>query len=298
MIAWGAPDLVGCFLGAESEAGRRSRTMLGALAGIVLLALASLAYGQVRFWKDDVTAWSHAVEVSPGDAFSEYNLGHSLDVIHRDDEAIVHYREAVQIDPNRYDAYNNLGIILINRGAYVEAESALRAALLAKPDFAKAYCNMGFVLCKMKRFSESFYYYTEASRLDPADTETRTSLASSHCDYGIALAGRGDADGAIKQFEIALEIAPQSASATAHYNLGVTYAGLKRLDLAKQEYEKTILADPQNAEAHNNLGILLAQLGKTEEAITQFKAALNIRPDFRSAAENLGKINEPHGKGR
>jgi tetratricopeptide (TPR) repeat protein len=298
IIAWGAPDLVGRFFGAKPEAIRRSRMMLGALAGMVLLALASLAYGQVRFWKDDITAWAHAVEVGPGDAFSEYNLGHSLHMQNRDDEAMIHYRQAAQIDPNRYDAYNNLGIILMNRGAYAEAESALQAALRAKPDFAKAYWNMGLVLCKMKRFSESFYYYTEAIRLDPEDTEIRTNLASSHCDYGIALAGHGNVDEAIRQFEIALDIAPQSASATAHYNLGVTYAGLKKFDLAKLEYEKTILADPNNAEAHNNLGILLAQLGNTEEAITQFKAALSIKPDFKQAADNLRNISEAHGKGR
>jgi len=298
IVAWGAPDLVGRFWGAEPAAKRLSMMVLGALAGMALLALAPLAYGQVRFWKDDITAWTHAVEVAPGDAFSEYNLGHSLHMQHHDDAAMVHYRQAVQIDPNRYDAFNNLGIILINRGAYAEAESALKSALRAKPDFAKAYVNMGLVLYKMKRFPESFHYYTEAIRLDPADTESRTNLAYSHCDYGIALAGQGDVDEAIRQFKTALDIVPQAASATAHYNLGVTYAGLKKFDLAKLEYEKTILADPNNAEAHNNLGILLGQLGKTEEAITQFKAALSIKPDFQSAADNLRKIIAAHGKGR
>jgi tetratricopeptide (TPR) repeat protein len=186
----------------------------------------------------------------------------------------------------------------MNRGAYDEAESSLKSALRAKPDFAKAYCNMGLVLCKMKRFSESFQYYTEAMRLDPGDTEIGTNLISSHCDYGIALAGHGNVDEAIRQFKIALDIAPQAASATAHYDLGVAYAGLKKFDLAKVEYEKAILADPNSAEAHNNLGILLGQLGKTDEAITQFKAALRIKPDFQAAAENLGKISEAHGKGR
>jgi tetratricopeptide (TPR) repeat protein len=298
IIAWGAPDLVGRFWGAGPEARRRSTMGLGALACITLLALASLAYGQVRFWKDDITAWAHAVEVTPGDAFSEYNLGCSLQAQHRDDEAMVHYQQAVQLDPHRFDAYHNLGIIFMDRGAYDEAESALEASLRAKPDFADAYYSMGFLLCKMKRFSESFHYFTEAIRLDPENTEIRTKFASSHCDYGIALVGQGNVDEAIRQFEIALDLAPQAASATAHYNLGVTYASLKKFDLAKIEYEKAILADPNSAEAHNNLGILLGQLGKTEEAITQFKAALRIKPDFKFAADNLRKISEAQGKGR
>jgi len=298
IIAWGAPDLIGRFWGAQPETRRRSTMVLGALAGMALLALASLAYGQVRFWKDNITAWAHAVEVTPGDAFSQYNLGCSLQAQHRDDEAMVHYRQAVQFDPHRFDAYNNLGIIFMDRGAYDKAESAMEAALRAKPDFAKTYYNMGLLLCKMKRFSESFHYYTEAIRLDPEDKEIRTKFASSHCDYGIALALQGNVDEAIKQFEIALDIAPRAASATAHYNLGVTYAGLKKFDLAKIEYEKAILADPDNAEAHNNLGSLLGQLGNIEDATAQFKQALSIKPDFKPAADNLRKISEAHGKGR
>jgi tetratricopeptide (TPR) repeat protein len=298
IIAWGAPDLVGRFWGAEPEARRRSTMVLRTVAVMALLALASLAYGQVRFWKDDITTWTHAVEVAPGVAFSEYNLGRSLHMQHRDDEAMIHYRQAVRIDPNRFDAYNNLGIIFMDRGAYDEAESALESALRAKPDFAKAYYNMGLLLCRMKRFSESFHYYTEAIRLDPEDKEIRTKLASSHCDYGIALAGQGNVDEAIRQFKIALDIAPQSASAVAHYNLGVTYAGLKKFDLAKTEYEKAILADPNSAESHNNLGILLGQLGDVEDAIAHFKDALRIKPDFKPAADNLRKISEAHGKGR
>ncbi len=81
-------------------------------------------------------------------------------------------------------------------------------------------------------------------------------------------------------------------------NLGLTYAGLNKYDLAKVEYEKAILADPSFVEAHNNPGILLAQLGKTDAAITQFETALSIKPDFKPAAEDLGKIKVIQSKGR
>lgn len=296
IIAWGVPDLIERVSGAGSKSRQRQTAALASLAAVSLVALTGLAYKQVQFWKDDITAWKHAVEVTPENAFSEYNLGRFLHENHKDDEAVIHYTKAVQIDPGRYDGYNNLAIIYMDRGNYDDAEAALQSALRAKPDFAKAYYNMALLLCKRRRFADSFHYYSEAVRLDPENSEVRTRFASAHCDYGIVLAGEGKLDEAIGHFRMALDIAPTSASATAHYDLGVTYAGLKKFDLAQREYELAILADPNSAEAHNNLGILLGQQGKIDEAVAHFKKALSINPDYKSAAENLRVFSAPRGK--
>lgn len=296
LIAWGVPDLMGRVFGAAGETGSRPAVALGTTACMVLMALATLSYKQVQYWKDDIAAWTHAVAVTPPNAFAEYNLARALDTKHRDHEAIAHYQEAVRMDPNRSEAFNNLGIVLMNEGRYEEAKSALESALRVKPNYAKALCNLGVLLCKMKHYDEGFKRYDEAIRSDPEAAESRGKFASSICDYGIDLAGHGDLTGAAGQFARALDIDPYSAM--AHYDLGVTYAVLKKLDLAQREYEKAIDADSNCVQAHNNLGVLLGEQGKFDEAIMHFKAALSIKPDLKSAGDNLKLFSEARAKGR
>jgi Tfp pilus assembly protein PilF len=296
IISWGVPDLMGRVFGGTEEDRLRPAALLGAAACVILIVLAAISYRQVQFWQDDVTVWAHAVAEAQANAFAEYNLARALDTKHLDHEAIVHYREAVRLDPNRSEAYNNLGILLMNAGNLGEAESALRSALRANPNYAKALSNLGLLLCKMKRYDEGFRSFEAAVRADPADGETRSKFASSRCDYGIDLAGQGDVAAAVEQFEAALEIDPHSAM--AHHDLGVTYAGQKKLDLAQREYEQAISADPNCVQAHNNLGILLGQQGKFDDAIMHFKAALSIQPDFKMAEDNLRIFSEARDRSR
>ena len=61
-------------------------------------------------------------------------------------EAIHQYREAVRIDPSLAEAYNNLGVALMQIGKRDEAITCYRRALVLKPDFAKARKNLSTAL--------------------------------------------------------------------------------------------------------------------------------------------------------
>jgi len=296
VIIWGTSDLLARIRDTHPAAMRRWSWGPAAAACGLMLILAVLAYRQVQFWKDDITVWERAVEVTPPNFFSEYNLARAYDTQHRYDEALVHNRACIRIDPNREEAYNNLAVLLMDRRGYDEAESALRSALRINPQFTQARSNMGLLLCKLQRYDEGFRYYQEAMRLDPQNTEIRRNIAVSHCDFGMALAGEGRLEEAVAQFQSALSM--EAEFSQAHYNLGLTYAGLKRLDAAKSEYEKAIADDPACAEAHNNLGVLLAETGKIGDAIEHFRAALRIRPDYQDAKDNLRISSAARGNGR
>jgi tetratricopeptide (TPR) repeat protein len=266
-----------------------------ALASGIILVLAVLAYRQVQFWKDDIVAWERAVAVTAPNYFAEYNLARSYDSQHRYDEAIAHNRECIRLAPDRGDAYNNLAVLLMSRNNYSEAESALRSALRIHPQFAQAQSNLGVLLGRRQRFDEGFQHHQEAVRLDPQNPEIRRNLAVSHCDFGIALAGKDRLAEAIAAFQSAISVDPQFAQ--AYYNLGLTRAGLGQTDEAIRAYEKAIAADPNFAEAHNNLGVLLAEKGQAVEAAEHFRAALRIRPDYQDATNNLQTLDSRHPNG-
>jgi protein O-mannosyl-transferase len=285
IAVWGGHDLCARYWAADPRGARKTPGILGPVMFGILLCLGALSYRQVRVWKDDITAWAHAIAVTHPNAISEYNLARAFDTRNRYEEAIVHYRDAVRLDPRRSEALNNLAVLLMEKQSYDEAESALRSALGIRPDFAEAHTNMGILLCRQQRFGEGFRHFRDAMQWSPEDREIRRKFASAQCDYGIWLAGSGNMEEAVRQFQAALETDP--GLSMAHFDLGLTYARLKRPDRAQREYEQAILADPGCVEAHNNLGLLLGEAGKIDEALAHFQAALRLRPEYQPAADNL-----------
>jgi tetratricopeptide (TPR) repeat protein len=285
LAVWGTSDVLSRIRDAHSAAMRRGSWGPPAAACGLMLILTILAHGQARFWKDDITAWEHAVAVTSPNYFSEYNLARAYASQHRYDEALVHNRECLRLDPTRVEAYNNLAVLLMDRGGYDEAESALRLALRINPQFTLARSNLGLLMGKLHRYDEAFGYHREALRMDPRDPEFRRNCASSHCDFGVALASRGQLAEAVDEYQSALSLDAECWQ--AYFNLALIYEGLHRLDAAIDAYEKTIAANPACAEAHNNLGVLLAKTGRAGEASEHFRAALRIRPDYREAVNNL-----------
>jgi Flp pilus assembly protein TadD len=54
--------------------------------------------------------------------------------------------------------------------------------------------------------------------------------------------------------------------------------------------QKSIAADPTNADAHNYLGFSHRKLGDIETALAQYRMALELNPKHRGANEYLGEL--------
>jgi spermidine synthase len=143
--------------------------------------------------------------------------------------------------------------------------------------------------------------------------------ADLHNLLGIALAEKGQFDGAIVQFREALRMDPDSAkthwhlgaalasqdsreeaigylrrsvqldstNGPAHYDLGGSLLAARQLDGAVEEFRAAIRLMPSSVEAHNNLGLSLALEGKLDEAIDEFQRALALEPESAGARRNL-----------
>ena len=115
-----------------------------------------------------------------------------------------------------------------------------------------------------------------------------------HNNLGLALAKKGDVEGAIAQFSLALAIHPDDGE--IHYNLGVTLFVKGDLEGAIAQYQKALEITPDNAEFHNNLGTALFAKGSLDEAIAQFQESLKIQPGYADARYNLGNALLKLGK--
>lgn len=73
-----------------------------------------------------------------------------------------------------------------------------------------------------------------------------------------------------------------------HYKKGITYSQNKNWTEAAGEFEKALLADPQNALAHANLGVALSNLSMHKEALLAFEKALSLGYDHPFLRYNRG----------
>ncbi len=113
MICWGVAEW----------AGRRriSPVLLRGVSIVVLLALSILSYRQIGFWRDNVSLWSHALDVTQNNFLAENNLGRALLQQGRVEEGVAHFYRAAEIYPDDPVSNFNLGIYEQTRGDYAAA---------------------------------------------------------------------------------------------------------------------------------------------------------------------------------
>ena len=124
--------------------------------------------------------------------------------------------------------------------------------------------------------------------------EKSPSLVYPRNNLGIAYIEAGRSDAAIQQFQAALAIKPDHA--TAQSNLGVLYAQRGRFDEAMHAFQAALRSDPSLVDAHNNLGLVYLEKGSLEEAERSFRAAMRIDPGYAKAHYNLGVLFERQGR--
>ncbi|MGA2593777.1 MAG: tetratricopeptide repeat protein [Bryobacteraceae bacterium] len=73
----------------------------------------------------------------------------------RHEEAIAGFRDALAIDPQYYEAANNLALELQAAGKADEAETLLRSLTKSAPEHVLAFSNLGTLLCQQRRYAEA-----------------------------------------------------------------------------------------------------------------------------------------------
>jgi Flp pilus assembly protein TadD len=126
-------------------------------------------------------------------------------------------------------------------------------------------------------------------------------------NYAGALAERGDADAAIREYRDLLRERPDLPR--VHNNLGHLLAARGNYGGAMQHYDEVFRLTsgpspkdgiPANtfdrADAYFGLGNLFLAQGKAAEAIREYRATLDLRPDHDKAYNNLGIAYSTTGK--
>ena len=265
VIAWGAAEYLLAYP-------RFTKAVVTA-AVVACVSLTAAAATEIPYWRDSVTLFQHAIDVTRANYLAEHNVGDALlEIPGRFPDAIAHLRESLRIRPGSVAVHSDLAMALAKAPERLqEAETEARLAIQLDPKSPIPHNNLGGILMQMGRTAEAASEFREALKLDPDFTDARNNLAAGN-------------------------------HAESHYNAAMALAkspGKEREAIA--ELEAAIRLNPNYAEAHNNLGVILAaDPAKTTEAIQQFQTALKINPNYEEAHYNLGVAlsNSPNGLGQ
>jgi tetratricopeptide (TPR) repeat protein len=116
--------------------------------------------------------------------------------------------------------------------------------------------------------------------------EINSNDASAHSDLGTAFLQKKEVDEAIAQYQKAHEINPTYA--LTDYNLGIAFIQKGEVDDAIAQFQKALEMNPRLPAALNSLGLALVQKGQLDEAITLYKKAEEIDPTYALVHNSLG----------
>jgi len=185
-------------------------------------------------------------------------------------KAIALLKQAIQIDPEYGEAYNNLGLAYRSNGDYDRAieyyQKALKIDLKqlgpGHPDVAIRYNNIGLAYKRKGNYNKALEYYQKALKIDLKQLgPDHPDVAIRYNNMGRAYAGKGDYDRAIKYYLKALNIDLKQLGSD-HPNVAIRY---------------------------NNMGAAYQRKGNYNRALEYYKKALKI------GQKSLGK-NHPDTK--
>jgi tetratricopeptide (TPR) repeat protein len=272
-ITWGVMEL----LGAES---RMRRAALTGAALAVVGALSITAHAQAGTWKDSLTLFRHALQVTQNNYLAHLNVAVALSSQGDQQGALHHYQEVLRLQPNLAEAHAALGTALRRWGRTAEALPHLRRAVRMKPERARLRHSLAVALEELGRKDEAMVELRKAIELSPR-------LADAHYGLGALLQEQGKPDEALEHYRTALEINPDLHGLYAPTATLLAQRG--EMGEALRHYQEAVRRQPTPS-AHFNLALTLERMGRIEEARQQYERALALDPGLEPARQRLGAL--------
>ncbi len=233
------------------------------------------------------------------------NLGDKAFKKHNMQKAIDEYETGLELFPEHYEAWLNLGNIYVAYEDYFSATEAYQNAIKAKNNYSLARMNLGIITAeKLGDFDgaiEQYQKIIDAKQFLISIPLVYDNKKSETANKAIAYYNMGKAysqkalylprDKKLEKKELLQKAAGSYESAVEiiknnfnmYYNLALTYHILGDYRKAGHYYCKAIEIGPMNYEAHYNLGLMLKHLHQETYAIDELEKAAVLSTSSFSA---------------
>jgi tetratricopeptide (TPR) repeat protein len=176
-------------------------------------ALMAVAWLQASHWINSQTLWTHTLAHTRDNCLAHNSLGTVFAEEGKLDEAIGHFRHALQLYPDYEEANNNLGNALREQGYLDDAITYLQHVLRLNPDSAAAHNNLGIAMAQQGNIETAIAHFQHALQINPDNAETHNNLNIANRvltlnRQGSVLVSQGRFAEAIRCWEQALAVSP------------------------------------------------------------------------------------------
>ncbi len=146
--------------------------------GIILCLLIILMFSYRTIirnsnWSSSLNLSSHDEPLSQNNFTEEFNYGNALIQAGKNDEAMPYIQKAVELFPENFRAWNNLGLLYYKKGDIEKAKNAWnKSIILGKPfhEYPGTYENMAMLLLKYDNPTKAREFLRKATNMYPANT--------------------------------------------------------------------------------------------------------------------------------
>lgn len=121
-----------------------------------------------------------------------------------------------------------------------------------------------------------------------ATGKTSPSSPNTHNNLGDVYGRRGDKQGALREFQKAIELKPNYGD--AYHNLANTYVELGQIDKALENYQNALKFNPNLWQSHQNIASIYFSQKNYGPAIENIQKAISINPKNLNLRNNLGIV--------
>jgi tetratricopeptide (TPR) repeat protein len=168
ILAWGIAGV------ASLSSLWRTAMTLGT-AGLLLACLLVTRH-QLSYWRNSITLFSHALEVTGENPLVNYYLGNALWDSGNPDEAAKNYRSLLRTVPDFEDAHYRLAYILLQQKKYEEAGVQFGEVVRLNYSNVDGHVGLGCALAAQGKCADAEAEYAIALQLKPGDPDIRGAL--------------------------------------------------------------------------------------------------------------------------
>jgi O-antigen biosynthesis protein len=208
--------------------------------------------------------------------------------------ALEQYLRAIELEPRKLEAYEQLVSITEQLELWQEAAKYCRTILDLKstkasaqpkqqPDSAARQNDLGSVCAKQQQWQQAIEHYQKAIALNPR-------LAGAYRNLARALTKIGQKQKATEYWLQAISIEDKGVKASEYLELGDNLSSWGKHSSAITCYRRAIETQPDLIAAYLGLGVLCTTTGATKDAIALYQQALKYNPDNCELYFRLGTL--------
>ena len=173
-------------------------------------------------------------------AINEFTKGNDFSFRKDFPRALTAYDEAIKLDPQLAEAYNNRGIVRYELGQFSAAVGDYTTAIRLKSNYADALNNRGNAYATLEQFQNAENDFRVALKLNDKS-------AAAHNNLGSLFVFKKNFNAAIDECTYAIQLNPNFAE--AYYNRALAYYAQGNYSKALNDAQKSLQLNPNDNDA-------------------------------------------------